>query len=134
MGGNYAQVINRYDALMPYLHRQDVLFLDSQESKNPSTPSNKRPATKEAIQVPEVVGGHKTSRKLDNRPLCSFCSKPGHLLDACWLKNPDKKKALRSRGRGPPRNPSSLINITTSSLHATISQAVDSVLASANTP
>ena len=80
---NNAQVINRYDVLMPCLHRQDVLFSDFQESKTPPSSSNKRPATEAAIQVAEVVGGHKKGRKLDNRPLCSFCSKPGHLVDAC---------------------------------------------------
>jgi len=56
---NNARVINRYDDLMPCLHRQDVLFSDSQESKIPSTPSNKRPTTEASIQVAEVVGGHK---------------------------------------------------------------------------
>ena len=91
---NNAQVINRYDVLMPYLHRQDVLFSDSHKSKTPSTPYNKRPATEATIQVVEVVGGHKKGHKLDNRPLCSFCSKLGHLIDACWLKHPEKKAFL----------------------------------------
>jgi hypothetical protein len=129
-----AQVINRYDVLMPCLHRQDVIFADSQESITPSTPSNKRLATEAAIQVAEDVGGHKKGRKVDNRPLCSFCSKPGHLIDACWPEHPEKKKAFHSRGRGPPRSVLPLDNITTSSLQAMISQAVDNVLASANKP
>jgi hypothetical protein len=128
---NNAQVINMYDVLMPCLHRQDVLFADSQESKTPSTLSNKRPATEAAIQVAEVVGGHKRGRKVGNRPLCSFCSKPRHLIDTCWLKHPEKKKDFHSRGRGPPRPFLPLNNITTSYLQAMISQAVDNVLASA---
>jgi hypothetical protein len=41
---NNNQVINRYDVLMPCLHRQDVLFADSIESKGTPNPSNKRPA------------------------------------------------------------------------------------------
>ena len=94
---NNAQVINMYDVFMSCLHRQDVLFADSQESKTPSTPSNKRSATETTIKVAEVVGGHKKGRKVDNRHLCSFCSKPGHLIDACWLKHPEKKKAFHSR-------------------------------------
>jgi hypothetical protein len=69
---------------------------------------------------------------VDNRPLFSFCCKPGHLIDDCWLKHPEKKKAFHSRGRGPPRAVLSLNNITTSSLQAMISQAIDNVLASAN--
>ncbi len=99
---NNAQVINRYDILMPCLHRQDVIFADSQESKILSTSSNKRPATGATIQVAEVVGGHKKGRKVDNCPLCSFCSKPGHSIHACCLKHPEKKKAFHSRGKDPP--------------------------------
>ena len=83
------QVINRHDILMPCLHRQGVLFADSQESRTPSTPSYyKRPTTDASIQAAEVVGGHKKGRKVNNIPLCSFCSKTGHLIDACWLKHP----------------------------------------------
>ena len=55
---NNAQVLKMYDILMPCLHRQDVLFFDSQESKTPSTPSDKRLATEAAIHVAKVVGGH----------------------------------------------------------------------------
>ena len=53
---NNAKVISRYDVLMPCIHRQDVLFSDSQESKTPSTPSNKRPSAEATIQVAEVAG------------------------------------------------------------------------------
>ena len=63
-----------------YIDRQDVLFPNSYESKTPSTPSNKRLATEVAIQVAEAVGGQKKGRKVDNRPLCSFCSKPRFFL------------------------------------------------------
>jgi hypothetical protein len=119
---------------MPYLHKQDVLFADSEESKTPCTPFNKRPSTEATIQVAEVVGGHKKNRKMDNRPLCFLCSKMGHLIDACSLKHPEKKKAFYSRGRGPPGAVLPLNKITTSSLQAMISQAVDNVLASDNTP
>ena len=71
---------------------------------------------------------------MDNRSLCSFCSKPGHLINACLLKQHEKKKAFHLRGRGPPGAVLPLNNITTSSLQAMISQAVDNVLASANKP
>jgi hypothetical protein len=131
---NNAEVINIYDVLMACLHWQDVLFSDSQESKLPPTSSNKRLATEVAIQVAEVIGGHKKGRKVDNRHLCSFCSTPGHLIDACWLKHLEKKKAFHTRGRGPPGAVLPLNNITTSSLQAMISHAVDNVLASANKP
>ena len=115
------------------LERQDVLFPNSYESKTPSTSSKKRPATEAAIQVAEVVGEHKKVRKVSNRPLCSFCSKPRFLLiDACWLKHHEKKNAFHSRGGGPPRAVIPLNNITIISyLQAMISQAVDNVLASA---
>ena len=131
---NNAEVINRYDVLMPCLHSQDVLFSDSQESKTPFTSSNKKPTIEIVIQVAEVLGGHKKGRKLNNCPLFSFCSKPGRLFDAFWLKNHEKKKAFHSRGRGPPGTILPLNNITTYSLQAMISQAVDNVLSSANKP
>ena len=95
------QVVNRYDILMPCLHRQDVIFADSQESKTPSTSSNKRSTTEAVIQVAEVVGGHKKGRKVGNHPICSFFSKPGHLIDACWLKHHEKKKAFSLKGKRP---------------------------------
>jgi len=81
---NNAQGVNRYNVLMPCLHRQDAFFSESQESKTPSTLSNKRPTTEGDIQVVEVVGGTRKGRKLDYRPLCSLCSKPGHFIDDCW--------------------------------------------------
>jgi hypothetical protein len=56
------------------------------------------------------------------------------LIDACWLKQPEKKKAFHSKGRGPPGYILPLNNITTSSLQAMISQAIDKVLSSANKP
>ncbi len=77
-------------------------------------------------------GGHKKGWTLDNRPLCSFCSKPGYLVDACWLKHSEKKRSYHAKGRGLPRPTLPLNNITTSSLQAMISQAVENVLASAN--
>ena len=119
---------------MPCLHRQDVLFSDSHESETPSNPSNKRPTTEAAIQVSEVVGGRKKGRKYNNSPLCSFWSKPGHLIDVCWLQELEKKKAFHSRGRGPPGTALPLKKITTFSLQAMISQAVVNVLSSANKP
>jgi hypothetical protein len=68
---NNAQVRNRYDVLMPCLHRQDVLFSYPHESKTPSTPSNKRPTTEAVIQVAEVVGG---TKKDANRTIALFAS------------------------------------------------------------
>ena len=56
---NNVQIINSYNVLMSCLHRQDVIWSDSREFKTPSTPSYKRPTTEAAIQVAEVVGGHK---------------------------------------------------------------------------
>jgi hypothetical protein len=53
---NNNQVINMYDVLMPCLHRQDVIFADSIESKVTPTPSNKRTAFEALLQVAEVVG------------------------------------------------------------------------------
>jgi hypothetical protein len=125
------QVVNRYDVLMPCLHRQDVLFADSLVSKGASTSSNKRPANDTALQVAEVVGDFKKGRKVDNRPLCSHCSKPGHSVDACWMKYPEKKKTFHSKGRAPhPVLP--LHNITSSSLESMIAKAVEGVIAKAN--
>ena len=69
---NNAQVINRFDVLMPCLHRQDVLFADSQNSKTPSNPSIKRPATEAAVQVAEVVGGHKKIKAKIRQPFPFF--------------------------------------------------------------
>jgi hypothetical protein len=77
---NNLQVINSYKILMPCLHRQDVVFSDSRESKTHTPPSNKRLATEAALQVAEVVRGSKRPRAIDNRPPCAFCSKPGREL------------------------------------------------------
>ncbi len=116
---------------MPCLHTQDVIFSDSRESKTLTPPSNKRQATEAALQVAEVVRGHKRPRAIDNRPPCAFCSKPGHLAENCWVKFPDRKRSYNARGREPtlPLN-----NITTASLQAMISQAVENVIASVKNP
>jgi hypothetical protein len=37
------------------------------------------------------VGGRRNKRKLDNRPPCAHCHKPGHSIDSCWEKYPDKR-------------------------------------------
>jgi hypothetical protein len=73
---NNAQTINSYDVLIPCLHRHDVLFSDSQESKTLPSFSTKRPTTEAAIQIAEIVGRHNFFRKVDNRSLCYFCSIP----------------------------------------------------------
>ena len=119
---------------MHCLHRQDVLFSDSRELKNPPTPSNKRLATETALQVAEVVRGPKRPRAIDDRPPCAFCSKPGHLAEKCWVKFPDKKNYYNARGRGPSAPTLPLNNITTASLQAMISQAVENVIASVKNP
>jgi hypothetical protein len=95
---NNAQIINTFESLVPCLHRQDVLFAETLESKISPNTSNKRVAT-EALQAAEVeVGGRRNKRKLDNRPSCSHCHKPGHSIDSCWEKYPDKKRAYTARG------------------------------------
>ena len=119
---------------MPCLHRQDVLFSDSRESKTLTPPSKKRLATEAALQVAEVVRGPKRPRAIDNRPPCAFCSKPGHLAENCWVKFPDKKRSYNARGRGPSAPTLPLNNITTASLQALISQAVENVIASVKNP
>jgi hypothetical protein len=129
---NNNQVINRYDVLMPCLHRQDVLFADSIESKGTPTPSNKRPAFEAPLQVAEVVGDFKKSRKVDNRPLCTHCSKPGHSIDSCWIKYPEKKRSYHAKGRGPSQPALSLNNVSTASLQAMLSKAVDNILSPTN--
>jgi hypothetical protein len=97
---NNNQVVNRYDVLMHCLHRQDVLFADSIESKGTPTPSNKRTAFEAPLQVAEVVDDFKKSRKVDNRPICTHCSKSGHSIDNCWMKYPDKRSLIMRRGVG----------------------------------
>jgi len=119
---------------LAFIYRQDVLFSDSREMKTPPPPSNKRLATDAALQVAEVVRGHKRPRGIDNRPPCAFCSKPGHLAENCWVKFPEKKRAYNSRRRGPSTPPLPLNNITTASLQAMISQAVEIVIASIKNP
>jgi hypothetical protein len=86
---------------MPCLHRQDVLHHETNESR-PTNNSNKRPAHDAFLQNTEVgEGSRHKGRRIDNRPLCSHCNKPGHIADNCWVKFPDKKKAFNARGRGP---------------------------------
>ena len=126
---NNSQIINSYRALMPCLHRQDVLFSDSRESKNPIPPP-KRQATEAALQVAEVVKRPKRPRAIDNRPPCAFCHKPGHLAENCWTQFPEKRRSYNDRGSRPNAPPLPLNNITTASLQAMISQAVENVIAS----
>jgi hypothetical protein len=76
----------------------------------------------------------KRPRAIDNRSSCAFCSKPGHLAENCWVKFPDKKRSCNARGRGPCAPTLPLNNITTTSLQAMISQAVENVIASAKNP
>ena len=85
---NNSQIINFYKALMPCLHRQDVLFSDSRESKTPNPPLNKRLSTEATLHVAEVVKGPKRPRAIDNRPPCAFCHKPNHLAENRWSKKP----------------------------------------------
>ncbi len=54
---NNSQIINSYMSLMPCLHRQDVLFSDSKESKTSNPSSNKRLASDVALKVAECGGG-----------------------------------------------------------------------------
>ena len=129
---NNNQVINRYDVLMPCLHRQDVLFADSIDPKRSPTPFNKRTAFEAPLQVAEVVGDFKKSRKVDSRPLCTHCSRPGHSIDICWMKYPDKKKSFNAKGCGPSQPALFLNNVTTASLQAMLSKAVDNILSPAN--
>jgi hypothetical protein len=109
---NIAQIINTFESLVPCLYRQDVLFAETLESKTSPNTSNKRVAT-EALQAAWVdVGSRWNKRKLDNRQPCFHCHKPGHSIDSCWEKYPDKKKAYNSRGRAPPQSVLPLTNIT----------------------
>jgi len=87
---------------MPCLHRQDVFFAETLESKTSPNTSKKKVAT-EAFHAIEVdVGSRRNKRKLDNRPPCSQCRKLGHSIDSCWEKYPEKKRAYNARGRAPP--------------------------------
>jgi hypothetical protein len=131
---NNSQIINSYKGLMPCLHRQDVLFSDSRESKIPNSTPNKRLAPEAALQVVETAKGPKRPRAIDNRPPCDFCHKPGHLAENCWSKFPDKRRSYNDRGSRPKAPPLPLNNITTASLQAMISQAVENVIASVKNP
>ena len=131
---NNRKVINSYLSLTPCLHRQDVLFSDSKESKTPNQSSHKRPAHEAALQVAEVFKGPKKPRAIDNRPPCAFCHKPGHLAEVCWSQFPEKRRSYNERGRRPNAPPLPLNNITTASLQAMISQAVENVIASVKHP
>jgi hypothetical protein len=79
-----------------------------------------------------MVGGHKKGRKVDNRPLYFFYSKPRHSIDAWWIKYPNKKKTFLLKGRCPSQDTLPLNIIIVSSLLAMLSQAVDNVLSSAS--
>ncbi len=129
---NNNQVINRYDVLMPCLHKQNVLFADFLESEGPPTPSSKRRAFEAPLLVAEVVSDFKKSRKVDNRLLCTHYCKPGHSIDDCWMEYPDKKKSYHSKGRDPSQPAVSLNNVTAASLQAMLSKAVDNILSSTN--
>ncbi len=119
---------------MPCLHRQDVIFSDSRESKTPNPPPNKRLAAEATLQVTEVVKGPNRPRAIDNRPPSAFCHKPGHLAENCWSKFPEKKRSYNDRVSRPNAPPIPLNNITTASLQAMISQAVENVIASVKYP
>jgi hypothetical protein len=124
--------IDNFVSLMPCLHRQDVLHSDSLELKNHQNTSNKRPSTSDAsLRGAEVMDGSKKRKVLDNRPLCSYCHKPGHIIDNCWGKYPDKKRAFNNKRGGASQPTLSLNNVSTESLQAMLTQAVDSMLSSA---
>ncbi len=131
---NNDHVINSYKSLMPCLHRQDVLFSDSKESKTFYPSSNKRHASDAALQVAEVVKRSKRPRAIDNRPPCEFCHKPGHLAENCWEKFPHKKSLYNNRGSRPNAPPLPLNNITADSLQAVISQSVENVIVNVKNP
>ncbi len=63
--------------------------------------------------------------------VCFFFSKPRHSLEACWIKEPVKKKTIILKGLRPSQATLPLNNITVSSLQAMLSQAGDDVLSSA---
>ncbi len=98
---NNAQIINSYDAFMPCLHRLDVLFSESQKSKTIPPSSTKMPASEAAIQVSKVVGGHNFFLQSRQPSFLLICSKPGHSIEACWMKHPEKKKTFLAKGRDP---------------------------------
>ena len=126
-------MINTFEILMPCLHRQDVIFAETLESKASPNTSNTRAATDALLQAYNVEeGGRRNKRKIENRRLCSHCHKPGHSIDYCWGKYPEKKRAYNARCRAPPQPVLPLTSITTESLHAMLSEAVDHVLSSAN--
>ena len=131
---NGKRTTHKSQSLMHCLHRQDVLFSDSRESKTPNPPPNKRLAAKASLQVAEVVKGPKRPRAIDNRPSCAFCHKPGHLAENYWSKFPDKRRSYNDRGCRPNAPPLPLNNNTTASLQAMISQAVENVIACVKNP
>ena len=119
---------------MSCLKRQDVFLTDSLEYYTPMH-SNKRTANDVHLQISEVVGnGFKSRCKLDSRSPCSLSHKPGHSIDSCLEKYPDKKKAFNSRERCPPHAVLSLVDINIESLQAMLSKAVDNVLYMAKKP
>ncbi len=89
---------------------------------------------KQLSKLRRWLGGTRRAVKWTIVLFAPFVLNRGISIDACCLKHPEKKKAFHSRGGGPPGAAIPFNNITISYLQAMISQTVDNVLASANTP
>ena len=110
--------IRTYAVLMKYLHKINASFKrTSFASYSASAPPKKR-KTDARIQSMASRGDKlprydaKTPYKggkirVDNRPACSHCNKPGHHVDSCWILHPDKLAGFKAR-RDARRNPAAL--------------------------
>lgn len=110
--------LTTFDQLKPVLERIDAQFqaaIEKQKRKGKvawdklnqtMTPGHpKRKAADAALTAlytsnKKGAGGrHNPSRKLDKRPPCAHCKKPGHNESTCWIKFPDKKPDFKSRNK-----------------------------------
>ena len=107
-----------YAVLMKYLHKIDSSFkTTSFASYSASAPPKKR-KTDARIQSMASRGDKQPrydartpykggNKRVDNRPACSHCNKPGHHVDSCWVLHPDKLAEFKAR-RDARRNPAAL--------------------------
>lgn len=101
--------LTTFDQLKPVLEQIDAQFQSEQskkEKKPPASPA-KRKAAEASLSMMHTPAknrnsnsGGKQSNKLDKRPPCNHCKKPGHNESTCWIKYPDKKPNFKPRNNG----------------------------------
>lgn len=109
--------LTTFDLMKPVLERIDAKFQTDKaqkdkgqrfldKTKNHSPKRKAHDAALTSMQASKKGSNHQTggkqnpSYKLDKRPSCTHCKKPGHNESTCWIKYPEKRPNYKPRN-GP---------------------------------